>query len=352
MSGPTTAILIADPVAVLLSAAGIRAVMAVREGYQQSAELAQRHQSERSEHLKQQQAAIQQGQAAQHQQMEQAEAEFRHLLLVSERMGAAQRIQSGRPAPIDDDSATSLRTLQAYNAEIKAILMTQFASQPDWENTLPEFTSGAEDAEPQTVVARNLARIAHLGAIPEPIQILVGQLAQPLPLQRQEILQNELRRQVQLHLEQTQQQAVQEASALILSHTLKELGYQVQEFSDTLFVEGGVVHFRRHEWGDYMVRLRLNEKTNTVNFNVIRAVKNADNERSVLDHLAEDRWCAEFPALLKAMEARGLSLNVTRRLEAGELPVQLVDSSLLPNFTEAETRHSDAVLKQRHIDDK
>ena len=43
MSGPTTAILIEDPVAVLMSAAGIRAAMAIQQGYQQSAELASQH---------------------------------------------------------------------------------------------------------------------------------------------------------------------------------------------------------------------------------------------------------------------------------------------------------------------
>ena len=132
---------------------------------------------------------------------------------------------------------------------------------------------------------------------------------------------------------------------------MNELGYQVQEFSDTLFVEGGVVHFRRHDWGNYMVRLRVNEKSLSVNFNVIRAVQNADNERSVLDHIAEDRWCAEFPALLKAMEARGLGLDVTRRLEARELPLQQVDSSLLPTFAEPESRHTDIPLKARNLPD-
>jgi len=56
----------------------------------------------------------------------------------------------------------------------------------------------------------------------------------------------------------------------------------------------------------------------------------------VLDHLAEDRWCAEFPALLGALEIRGVHMSVTRRLEAGEVPVQLVERSKLPRFTEDE----------------
>jgi len=347
MSGPTTAILVADPVAVLLSAAGIRAAMAVREGYQRSAELSLSHQSEHTSRLQQQQDAILQGQNALRQQLNDAEAEFNRLLLLGQRLGAAQRIQSGRPEATDDDPATLLRALQIYNAEIKTILLTQSAQQNDVPDSQPDFSTAGEI----TVAQRLVERISHLGAIPEPIQKLLTQLGLDLPPQRQELLHNELRRMVQLHLEHSQQQAVQEASALILRHTLNELGYQVQEFSDTLFVEGGVVHFRRHDWGNYMVRLRVNEKSLSVNFNVIRAVQNADNERSVLDHIAEDRWCAEFPALLKAMEARGLGLDVTRRLEAGELPVQQVDSSLLPTFAEPESRHTDIPLKARNLPD-
>ena len=347
MSGPTTAIVVPDPVTVLISAAVI-AAMAVREGYAQSAALAERNKSKQDQLQQLQQDATRTGQLAHQQQLEQAEAEFSQLLLLAQRLGVAERIQSGRPDVDSDNTVAALRSLQTYNTEIKTILLTQSAQRPDWDNTLPDFSQ----PEQTTVVQRLLGRIAHLGAVPEPIQKLVSQLAQDLPQQRIELLHSELRRQVQLHLEQVQLQAVQEASALILRHTLMELGYQVEEFSDTLFVEGGVAHFRRHEWGDYMVRLRVNEKNQSLNFNVIRAVKDASNERSVMDHIAEDRWCAEFPALLKAMQARGLGLDVTRRLAAGELPVQLVQRSVLPDFAETEIRRTDAPLKTRTLNDQ
>ncbi len=348
MSGPTTAILVTDPVAVLLSAAGIRAVLAVREGYRHSAELAELHDAEHTDQLKQQQEAIQQEQVALRQQLSQAESEFNQLLQLGGRLGAAEQIQSGRPTVTDDDPATLLRALLGYNAEIKTILMTQSARLPDWDDYQPEFSAASEI----TVAQRLVNRISHLGTIPQPVQNLLNQLRLDLPPHRRELLENELRQQVQIHLEQSQQHAMQQASALILRHTLKELGYQVQEFSDTLFVEGGVVHFRRHDWGSYMVRLRANEMTHTVNFNVIRAVQDAGNERSVLDHIAEDRWCAEFPALLKALEARGLGLDVTRRLEAGELPVQQVDCALLPTFADIESRRTDTPLKERNLNDR
>jgi hypothetical protein len=81
-----------------------------------------------------------------------------------------------------------------------------------------------------------------------------------------------------------------------------------------------------------------------INFNVVRAVDadQLEGEASVQDRLAEDRWCAEFPALLKALAARGVRLEVTRRLEAGELPVQRVARERLPRFAEDQASLSTA----------
>jgi hypothetical protein len=359
MSGPTTALLIADPIEVLLSAALIRAAMAVQDGYRASAELSAQHQSDHNKTLAQQQNAARQRQETVQQLMQQAETEFSQLLALSQRLGLEQRIQSGRPVYKNDDPGSDLLALQSYNSSIKAILLTQAASHAEndrWTNAStisPNFqgvvAAHEADSDTSSDIERMLARIAHLGPTPQPINNLVTQLAQSLPKDRAELLKHELRLQIQRHLETSQQQQVEQASALILRQSLIDLGYQVQEFSDTLFVDGGVVHFRKHEWGDYMVRLRFNEKTHTANFNVVRAVRDDSNQRSVLDHLAEDRWCAEFPALLKAMGARGLEVNVTRRLGAGEVPVQLVDASQLPNFPNEEQRHSDQPLKAREI---
>ncbi|MBI1771910.1 MAG: hypothetical protein HYR68_06115, partial [Burkholderiales bacterium] len=151
-----------------------------------------------------------------------------------------------------------------------------------------------------------------------------------------DMLTSELRLQIQALLEAEKKRQVEEAQALILEQTLKDLGYQVEEVSHTLFVEGGVVHFRRASWDKYMVRMRMDAKTGQANFNVIRSVKQGENERSVLDHLAEDRWCSEFPTLMAALEARGIHMQVTRLLQAGELPVQLVVEDKLPQFAEEE----------------
>lgn len=126
-------------------------------------------------------------------------------------------------------------------------------------------------------------------------------------------------------------QIEQEAAALVLKASLEDLGYEVEDIESTLFVDGGTVHFRRSGWENYFVRLRVDPVDRTVNFNVVRARGDEESaERRRLDALAEDRWCAEFPRLMQTLMARGLQLDVTRRLAAGEVPVQVVDRANLP----------------------
>ncbi|GHT94209.1 hypothetical protein AGMMS49545_15240 [Betaproteobacteria bacterium] len=132
------------------------------------------------------------------------------------------------------------------------------------------------------------------------------------------------------------QTQAQKATALVLAQSLQDLGYQVESVHETLFAEGGMVHFQRAGWGGYFVRLRVNVKEKHFNFNVVRA-KNDDANRDAdvqkkQDFIAEERWCAEFPRLLATLAARGLQLDVIRQLEAGELPVQEVDAQRLPDF--------------------
>ena len=123
----------------------------------------------------------------------------------------------------------------------------------------------------------------------------------------------------------------QEAATLVLQESLRDLGYEVDDIAATLFVDGGAVHFRRKGWENYFVRLRVNPRERTANFNVVRAKGDEETaERRRLDALAEDRWCAEFPRLMQTLAARGLELDVTRRLGAGEVPVQVVDGAQLP----------------------
>ena len=123
----------------------------------------------------------------------------------------------------------------------------------------------------------------------------------------------------------------QDAAALVLQESLRDLGYDVDDIEATLFADGGTVHFRRRGWESYFVRMRVDVRERTANFNVVRARGDEETaERRRLDALAEDRWCAEFPRLMATLAARGLKLDVTRRLEAGQVPVQVVDGNQLP----------------------
>lgn len=169
-----------------------------------------------------------------------------------------------------------------------------------------------------------------------------------------ETLDPEMRQAIQNLLSAAQnarQRLEQEAAATVLEQSLRDLGFEVEAVENTLFVEGGMVHFQRPGWENYFVRLRLDPREQTLNFNVVRPRGGEDNaERRRLDMLAEDRWCSEFPRLMKTLEARGLLLKVTRQLAAGELPVQAVDPASLPQaHSEEERRRTGAApLHMKH----
>ena len=145
--------------------------------------------------------------------------------------------------------------------------------------------------------------------------------------------------------------AEQSAAATVLAESLRDLGYEVGEIEATLFADGGTVHFRRAGWENYFVRMRVNPGEQSVNFNVVRARGDEESaERRRQDTLAEDRWCAEFPKLMQTLEARGLALEVTRRLDAGAVPVQVVDPASLPQVAaDEEGARPRAAPKARNI---
>lgn len=151
-------------------------------------------------------------------------------------------------------------------------------------------------------------------------------------------------------IEAARQREEQEAISLVLEQSLRDLGYEVDDISQTLFVSGGTVHFQKQAWQNYHVRMRVSTADKTVNFNVVRAQGSGDaTQDKRQDYLAEDRWCAEFPALLKTLEARGVKLNVTRLLQAGEVPVQVVDAATLPTAHAEEERHRTIAAKQMKL---
>ncbi|MDR3351492.1 MAG: hypothetical protein LBO00_00415 [Zoogloeaceae bacterium] len=141
--------------------------------------------------------------------------------------------------------------------------------------------------------------------------------------------------------EQEAAERAQRAAVRVLEASLQDLGYVVEPIAETLFTEGGKLHFQRPGWAEYQVRLKVDPKERHINFNVVRArLEDADAENSAtrrqLDFQAEDRWCAEFPKLLQTLEARGICSRIIRRLEAGSLPVQVLAPEALPDFTAEE----------------
>lgn len=140
------------------------------------------------------------------------------------------------------------------------------------------------------------------------------------------------------------------AAAFVLQESLRDLGYDVEDIEATLFADGGTVHFRRAGWENYFVRMRVAPSEKTVNFNVVRARGDEENaERRRQDALAEDRWCAEFPRLMDTLAARGLGLHVQRRLEAGAVPVQVVDGASLPAIASEEPQRTQPAPQARRL---
>jgi len=358
MSGPTTAIFTTEPITALLSAAAIRAAQAIYEGYAEASDLKEDQTAQRKATQASLKIATATGHAALQQAAEIANAEFEKIAGLVSRYVTDDKVSTTRPQlPKDHNElqlAAYVRGMQVLIGELRSILLSESALRMD--NLDPETVLHPDI--PHTVIAveesavqRLLARIAHLGEPPQDIFDLAKTISDtPYPdSERALLLTTELRIRIQQFVEAKHKQSVQDATACILQQSLLDLGYQVEDISSTLFVEGGVVHFRRQGWDNYMVRMRVDPKAGTTNFNVIRSVETHANETSVLDHLAEDRWCAEFPALLKALDIRGVHLNVTRRLEAGELPVQLVQKNKLPEFSDADTTNHNKILKSREI---
>lgn len=250
-------------------------------------------------------------------------------------------------AALDADIAR-LETLladaaKAQGGEVAAALAALLAAGVSAQEQLTAFLAqarlagaGADTAAArQQLVMRVLERLALTADEPLPaaLDTLGLAIVQAPTDARATALATELRLQVQLfntaRAAAAAQQKLQEAAAVVLEQSLKDLGYAVEEIEATLFVEGGVAHFQRPEWGDYFIRLRLDPKRNAMNFNVVRT-GTVGEDRQREDMLAEERWCSAFPRLFETLKARGMPIAVTRLLQAGEAPVQVVSAASLP----------------------
>lgn len=232
---------------------------------------------------------------------------------------------------------------KAQGGEVAAALTALLASGVSAQEQFAAFFAQARlagvDADSaaarQQQVAHVLERLALAADEPLPaaLDALGLAIVQAPTAARAAALTTELRLRVQTFNTEraaaVERQRLQEAAAVVLEQSLKDLGYAVEEIEATLFVEGGIAHFQRPEWGDYFIRLRLDPRRNAMNFNVVRSgTVGADRQRE--DMLAEERWCSEFPRLFETLKARGIPIAVTRLLQAGEAPVQVVSAASLP----------------------
>lgn len=261
------------------------------------------------------------------------------------RIARLQRLQeilaAPAPAAVDADSDSLLAAGTQAQAQLAAYL-TQLRQ-----------TRGVEiSAARQALAARALERL-QLGAgetLPPALEELALTMVQAPSQERAEALATELRLQVQRHNETRAERAEarkrEAAAAFVLEQSLRDLGYTVEDIAETLFIEGGVAHFQGADWGDYFVRLRVDPQRQAMNFNVVRA-GTAGEDRRHEDMLAEERWCAVFPKLFETFKTRGIPITVTRLLQAGEAPVQVVDAATLP-VRAAEERHRQ-ILQARSL---
>jgi hypothetical protein len=141
-----------------------------------------------------------------------------------------------------------------------------------------------------------------------------------------------------------------EQASRVLAETLQDLGYAVDGIENTLFVEGGVAHINKAEWGDYYVRLRIDPREQTVNFNMVKERRQGEGaERHAADVAAENSWCAGLPRLMKTLESRGLAMKLKRQLAAGALPVQEVEPGAIPAALKRAAHERPAAPKARTL---
>jgi len=295
---------------------------------------------------------------------EQAAATHRQRKAERQRMSAAERTGAEQRQGMAETRAAQARFAALLaDAQADSIAKTALAARLEelaaagasLQQQLAAFLAQASQAATTDIATARRMLVARVlerleldpdATLPPALEMLARQVIAAPSADRAEALITELRLQVKQHNDARaaagEQQQLQEAAAIVLEQSLRDLGYAIEEIEETLFVEGGVAHFQRPEWGDYFVRLRVDPKRNAMNFNVVRAatIGGVGEDRRHEDMLAEERWCSAFPHLFDTLKARGIPITVTRLLQAGEVPVQVVDAASLPARNENTRRHA------------
>jgi hypothetical protein len=117
-------------------------------------------------------------------------------------------------------------------------------------------------------------------------------------------------------------------AAKILESTLKDLGYEVEGISATLFADGGTVLFQGRSWNDHFMRMRVSPDRGSMHFNMVRSADSPASADQDLD--MEQQWCSGYPELLSTLAARGIETTPLRSLAAGSFAVESVPPEALP----------------------
>ena len=221
---------------------------------------------------------------------------------------------------VGSEPRTASDLLAAYSEQVRALGLPQADKAMDRRAT----------------AERILGRLAGVeeGAVPPELDALMRSLIEAESDERAEMFALELRAAVQRWNEAREQAAAEaeenrrrEIAGILVAEVLSDLGYEVEPIAETLFVEGGVAHFQRAEWGGYYVRMRVDPATRSINFNMVRASDSTappDAAQRKRDAEMEAAWCAGIPKLLAELAARGIDTRKLRELDAGAVPVQVV----------------------------
>ena len=95
----------------------------------------------------------------------------------------------------------------------------------------------------------------------------------------------------------------------VLAGALKEIGYNVQQGFETLFVENGVAICERRD--GYAVRVRLADGKPLMDFEMVRfatADGRSSQEQTIRDIEAERVFCNDYDVLFKSAASAGVGL--------------------------------------------
>ena len=263
------------------------------------------------------------------------------------RQKLVERLLARLPAGIPQESLAELQTVAAEFMTSPSPAQAQTA-ELRLRHRLDRMTHEAERQKAMSDEAARLQKELEAAA-PRQAPDLLAQLA------RVEAgkggMTNDLRRRVREAIADGRARADHEYAAQVIPEALSELGYEVEEGFETLFLEDGIAHFQRPEWGNYAIRLRVEPQADRMAFNMIRFGEEATtaSKQDIRDVEVEAAWCAEFPTLTEAFAQEGIELNIHHQAEAGDrsLDVASPDELRLPaSRRRTETRQSRSRRRQ------